>query len=93
MLITVMSSDVIKELASQLFDLCDLVNSLAQGCPKAVDEFQMAHGLSIKIQVHLKKFEFREKVFFFFLLISKSETVIYSRFITCKVKHFKSFLF
>ncbi len=31
------------------------------------------------------------KKFCFFGNISKSETFIYSRFITCKVKHFKSF--
>ncbi len=43
------------------------------------------------IQVHLKKLEYREKVDFFFSNISKSETFIYSRFITCKEKHFKSF--
>ncbi len=40
------------------------------------------------IQVHLKKIEYGDKVFS--LLISKSETFIYFRFITCKVKHFKS---
>ncbi len=42
-------------------------------------------------QVHLKKIEYRGNLFFFFLLISKSETFIYFRFIACKVKHFKSF--
>ncbi len=33
------------------------------------------------------------KSYFVFLLISKSETFIYSRFITSKVKHFKSVFF
>ncbi len=41
--------------------------------------------------MHLKKFKYRENVFFF-LLISKSETFIYSRFMTCKVKHFNFIL-
>ncbi len=41
---------------------------------------------------HLKKLEYHEK-FFFFLLISKCETFINSRFIACKEKHFKMFLF
>ncbi len=45
------------------------------------------------IQVHLKKIRTSWRKYFFFLLIliSKSETFIYSRFIACKVKHFKSF--
>ncbi len=47
----------------------------------------------IHVQVHLKKLEYREKVHFFYCNISKRETFIYSRFITCKVKHFKSFYF
>ncbi len=40
--------------------------------------------LRYMIQVHLNELECREKV-------EKSETFIYFRFITCKVKHFKSF--
>ncbi len=58
----------------------------------------LAHGCSVYAyvyvcmytQVHLKKLEYREKLFFL-ELISISETFIYSRFITCKVKYFKSF--
>ncbi len=46
----------------------------------------------MNIQVHLKKIEYCEKYIYFFYF-SKSETFIYSRFITCKVKHFKSFFF
>ncbi len=41
------------------------------------------------VQVHLNKLECREKVHFFSCNISKSETFIYFRFITCKVKHLK----
>ncbi len=41
------------------------------------------------LQVHLRKLEYGEKVS---CNISKSETFIYFRFITCKVKHFKSFI-
>ncbi len=48
-------------------------------------------GVSIgEIQVQLKTLEYGEKVHFFYKLISKSETFIYFRFLTCKVKHFKS---
>ncbi len=43
-----------------------------------------------EIQVQLKTLEYGEKVHFFYKLISKSETFIYFRFLTCKVKHFKS---
>ncbi len=42
------------------------------------------------LQVHLNKLECREKVHFL-VTYFKSETFIYFRFITCKVKHFKSF--
>ncbi len=41
--------------------------------------------------MHLKKFEYHEKVIFYCSLFKKSETFIYFRFITCKVKHFKGF--
>ncbi len=43
------------------------------------------------VQVHLQELEYGEKVIFFLQLISKSETLIDFRFITCKVKQFKSF--
>ncbi len=41
------------------------------------------------IQVHLNKLECREKKII--VTYFKSETFLYFRFITCKVKHFKSF--
>ncbi len=44
----------------------------------------------IHTQVYLKQLEYCEKIDFF-CNISKSEVFIYSRLITCKVKHFKSF--
>ncbi len=45
--------------------------------------------ITIIVQLHLNKLECREKVNFFLQLISKSETFIYFRYITCKVKHLK----
>ncbi len=45
------------------------------------------------VQVHLQELKYGEKVIFFLQLISKSETLIDFRFITCKVKQFKCFLF
>ncbi len=45
------------------------------------------------LQVHLNKLECREKVHFLLKLISKSETFIYFRFITYKVKHKKKIEF
>ncbi len=44
------------------------------------------------VQVHLQELEYGEKVIFFLQLISKSETLIDFRFITCKVKQFKCVL-
>ncbi len=47
----------------------------------------MYNHTHIYTQVHL---ECGKKVLFFLQLISKSKNAIYFRFITCKVKHFKS---
>ncbi len=58
-----------------------------------ITSYQLLTIYILYIQVHLNKLECREKFFstFFSCNISKRETFIYFRFITCKVKHFKSF--
>ncbi len=45
----------------------------------------------VYIQVHLKK-KIREKLFFILFYFLKWNFHIYFRFITCKVRHFKSFV-
>ncbi len=47
----------------------------------------------LDVQVHLRKLEYGEKFIFSSNLFQKTETLKYFRFITCEVKHFKSFLF
>ncbi len=63
---------------STLYENCYLCS---RWCFKSIILVRM---LLLYIQVHLKKIEYGEKV-------SKSETFIYFRSITCEGKHFKSF--
>ncbi len=44
--------------------------------------------MTLKVQVHIKKLEYREKGQYFLSLISESETHILNRFITHRVKYF-----
>ncbi len=49
--------------------------------------------LYMYVQVHLKKYIYREKVHYYFKTYFKRETFIYFRFITYKVKHLKKMCF